>query len=416
MAKILVIGSGNVGRVGLHKMAQYPEIFSDIHVVSRTTKNSEAVKASILKKTRGKVKINVHQGDAGDKKFLLELFKKVKPDILVHFGLSYDNLVIMDVCLEMGVNYIDTCCYEDPKKYGFSYKLQLAKDKDFKKKGLLAVTGLGFAPGVTNIFAAYARDYLFDKIDTIDIIDCNGGSKDKKIKFAPNFNPEINLRELILPISFWEKGKWQKRGRLIDEDASFFEFDFPETGKFTPYLMYHEELETLVSRIPHLKRARFWMTFSPVYLSYLRVLFDVGMTRIDPVKYNGCEVVPVKFLKALLPTGDDFNEGYKGKTIAGDIISGVKDGKKKVVYVYNVTDHHKAFLETGGNGIGYNTAVPTVACAKLMLEGKWGGSGVKVPEDKTLDSKVFLEEMDKMGLPWVVKKLKDLPLQLKKNY
>ncbi|MFA6257749.1 MAG: saccharopine dehydrogenase family protein [Candidatus Paceibacterota bacterium] len=416
MSKILVIGCGNVGRVGLHKMAQYPKTFSEIHVVSRTTKNCEEVKASIFKKTKGKVKINIHQGDVGDKKFLLDLLKKVKPELLLHFGLSYDNLVIMDACLELGIKYVDTCCYEDPKKYGFSYKLQLAQDKDFKKKGLLAVTGLGFAPGVTNIFSAYARDYLFDKIDTIDIIDCNGGSKDKKIKFAPNFNPEINLRELILPIHFWENGKWQERGRLIDEDASYFEFDFPETGKFTPYLMYHEELETLVTRIPGLKRARFWMTFSKTYLSYLRVLYDVGMTRIDPVKYNNCEVVPVKFLKSLLPTGDDFNKGYKGKTIAGDIISGIKDGKKKVVYMYNVTDHHKAFLETGGNGIGYNTAVPAVTCAKLMLEGKWSGSGVKVPEDKSLDSKVFLEEMENLGLTWVVKNLKDLPAPLKKNY
>jgi len=416
MSRILVIGCGNVGMVGLHKMAQYPEIFSDIHVVSRTAKKSEAVKASIFKKTRGKVKLTIHTGDVGDKKFLLDLFKKVKPDLLLHFGLSYDNLVIMDVCLKMGVKYIDTCCYEDPKKYGLSYKLQLAKDKDFKKKGLLAITGLGFAPGVTNIFSAYARDYLFDRIDTIDIIDCNGGTKDKKIKFAPNFNPEINLRELILPIKFWEKGKWQKRGQLIDEDASFFEFDFPETGKFTPYLMDHEEIGTIIHHVPGLKRIRFWMTFSKSYLTYLRVLHDVGMTRIDSVEYNGCGVIPVKFLKELLPTGDDFNKDYTGKTIAGDIISGIKDGKKKVVYMYNVTDHHQAFLETGGNGIGYNTAVPAVTCAKLMLEGKWTGGGVKVPEDKTLDSKIFLEEMSKLGLPWVVENLKELPKPLQKDY
>ena len=416
MSRILVIGCGNVGRVGLHKMAQYPEIFSDIHVVSRTTKNCEAVKASIFKKTRGKVELTIHQGDVGNKKFLLALLKKVNPELLVHFGFPYDNLVIMDACLELGVKYIDTCCYENPKKYGFSYKLQLAKNEDFKKKGLLAITGLGFDPGVTNIFSAYARDYLFDKINTIDIIDCNGGSKDKKIKFAPNFNPELNLRELILPIHFWQNGKWQTRGRLIDEDAAFFEFDFPEAGKFTPYLMYHEEMETLVHNIPGLKRIRFWMTFSPAYLTYLRVLYDVGMTRIDPVEYNNCSVVPVKFLKAILPTGDDFNKGYKGKTNIGNIISGVKNGKKKVIYIYNVCDHHKAFLETGGNAIGYTTAIPTVTCAKLMLEGKWTGSGVKTPEDKSLDSKIFLEEMVKVGLSWVVKNLKNIPVPLKKDY
>lgn len=416
MSKVLVIGCGNVGIVGLHKMAQFPKVFSDIHVVSRTAKKCEVVKASVLKKTRGKVKLTVHTGDVGDKNFLLALLKKVKPELLVHWGLSYDNLVVMDACLKMGVKYIDTCCYEDPKKYGFSYKLQLAKDKDFKKKGLLAIAGLGFDPGVTNIFSAYARDYLFDKVETIDIIDCNGGSKDKKIKFAPNFNPEINLRELILPIEFWQNGKWQKRGRLIDENAAFFEFDFPQTGKFTPYLMYHEELETLIHHIPGLKRIRFWMTFSPTYLTYLRVLYDVGLTRIDPVKYNGYPVIPVKFLKAILPMGEDFNKGYKGKTNIGNIISGIKGGKKKVIYIYNVCDHHQAFLETGGNAIGYTTAIPTVACAKLMLEGKWAGSGVKIPEDKSLDSKIFLEEMAKVGLNWVVKNLKDLPAPLKKNY
>ena len=422
MAKILVIGCGNVGRVGLHKMSQYPEIFSDIHVVSRTTKSCEAVNASIIKKTKGKVKLTIHKGDVSDKKVLLALLKKVKPKLLIHWGLCYDNLVAMEACLETGVNYIDTCCYEDPKKYGSektsasSFEFQLAKDKDFKKKGLLAITGIGFDPGVTNVFAAYARDYLFDKIETIDIIDCNGGSKDKKIKFAPNFNPDINLRELVMPVEYWQNGKWQERGRLFDKDAAFFEFDFPETGKFTPYLMYHEEIDTLIHNIPSVKRIRFWMTFSPAYLTYLRVLYEVGMIGINPVKHNSCSVVPIEFLKAILPTGDDFNEGYKGKTNIGNIITGTKNGKKKVIYIYNVCDHHKAFLETGGNAIGYTTAIPTVACAKLMLEGKWTGSGVKVPEDKTLDSKIFLEEMEKVGLDFVVKNLKDLPAPLKKNY
>ncbi|MFH1582701.1 MAG: saccharopine dehydrogenase family protein [Candidatus Falkowbacteria bacterium] len=416
MSKILVIGCGNVGSVGLVKMAQFPEIFSDIHVVSRTAKKSQAVKASILKRTKGKVKLNIHQGDVGDKKFLISLIKQVKPDLLVHWGLPYDNLVIMEACLETNVNYIDTCCYEHPKKYGFSYKLQLAKDKAFKKKKLLAITGIGFDPGVSNIFSAYARDYLFDKVETIDILDCNGGSKDKKIKFAPNFDPEINLRELILPIEFWQNGKWRKRGRLIDENAAFFEFDFPQTGKFTPYLMYHEEMETLVNHIPGLKRIRFWMTFSPAYLTYLRVLYNVGLTRIDPVKYNGCQVIPVKFLKVILPKGEDFNKSYKGKTNIGNIISGVKGGKKKVIYIYNVCDHQKAFKETGGNAIGYTTAIPTVTCAKLILEGKWAGSGVKTPEDKSLNSKIFLEEMAKVGLTWTVKELPDLPDVLKKNY
>lgn len=416
MSKVLVIGCGNVGSVGLHKMAQMPNIFSEIHVVSRTLKKSEIVRDSIFKKTCNKVKINIHQGNVSDKFFLLDLIKKIKPDLLINWGHPYDNLIVMDACLQTNVKYIDTACYEDPNKYGFSHKAQWAKDKDFKKKGLLAILGAGFDPGVSNIFSAYARDYIFDEIYTIDILDCNGGSKDKKIKFAPNFDPEINLRELILPIKFWENNKWQKRGKLIDENASCFEFDFPEAGKFTPYLMYHEEMESIVKHIPHLKRIRFWMTFSPAYLTYLRVFYDVGLTRIDPVLYNGCQVVPVKFLKEILPKGEDFNKNYKGKTNIGNIISGIKNGKKKVIYIYNVCDHQKAFKETGGNAIGYTTAIPTVTVAKLVLENKWSGSGVKNTEDKSLDSKIFLEEMAKNGLSWVVKELKKMPKELDREY
>src|SRR3989344_8699581 len=372
MSKVLVIGCGNVGGVGLHKMSQYPKIFSEIHVVGRTAKKCEAVRSSIRKRTKGKVDLEINIGDVGKGKFFLGLLNKVNPDLVVNWVSPYDNLTVMDACLAYGVNYIDTACFEDPKKYGFSYEKQLAKNNAYKKKGLLAILGCGFDPGVSNIYSAYARDYLFDRVDTIDILDCNGGSKDKKIKFAPNFDPEINLRELILPIKFWEKGKWEKRGRLIDEDASHFEFDFPQAGKFTPYLMYHEELETIPNHIPGLKLIRFWMTFSKSYLTYLRVLYEIGLTRIDPIILrDGSSVVPVQFLKAILPKGKDFNKSYKGKTNIGNIITGGKNGKKKVVYIYNVCDHQKAFRETGGNAIGYTTAIPTVTCAKLVLEGRW---------------------------------------------
>lgn len=416
MSKILVIGCGNVGSVGLHKMAQTPNIFSEIHVVSRTRAKCEAVNDSIVKKSKGKSSLYIHTANVGEEGVFLKLLNEIKPELVVNWGSPYDNLVVMDACLEYGVNYIDTACYEDPEKYGFSYKLQLAKDDAFKAKGLLAILGSGFDPGVSNIYSAYARDYLFDKIDTIDILDCNGGSKDKKIKFAPNFDPEINLRELILPIEYWKNGKWVKRGKLIDEDAAFFEFDFPEAGKFTPYLMYHEELETIPKHIPGLKQIRFWMTFSPAYLTYLRVLYEVGMTRIDEVDYDGKKVVPVKFLKKILPKGEDFNAGYKGKTNIGNIISGTKKGKKQYMYIYNVCDHAKSFKETNGNAIGYTTAIPTVTTAKLVLQGKWGGVGVKNTEDKSFDSKVYIEEMAKTGLTTVVKKLKDLPKALKQNY
>lgn len=414
MSKILVIGCGNVGSVGLHKMAQFPKTFSEIHVVGRTLSKCEAVAKSVFK--RFKVKLHIHISDVGKGDNFLKLLKEVNPELVVNWGSPYDNLVLMDACLSYGVRYIDTACYEHPDKYGFSYKLQLAKNEAYKKKNLLAILGCGFDPGVSNIFSAYARDYLFDKIETIDILDCNGGSKDESIKFAPNFDPEINLRELILPIKYWKDGKWQEKGKLIDEDAPFFEFNFPEAGKFTPYLMYHEELETIPSHIPGLKKIRFWMTFSKNYLTYLRVLYNVGLTRIDEIDYNGKKVVPVKFLKAILPKGEDFNSGYVGKTNIGNIITGKKNGKKKMVYIYNVCDHKEAFKETGGNAIGYTTAIPTVTCAKLVLEGKWGGIGVKNTEDESLDSKTFLDEMSKVGLTWQVKNLKDIPAALKKNY
>lgn len=414
MSKILVIGYGNVGSVGLHKMAQFPKVFSEIHIVGRTLSKAEAVAKSVFK--RFKVKLHIHISDVGKGDNFLKLLKEVKPELVVNWGSPYDNLVLMDACLSYGVRYIDTACYEHPDKYGFSYKLQLAKNEAYKKKNLLAILGCGFDPGVSNIFSAYARDYLFDKIDTIDILDCNGGSKDESIKFAPNFDPEINLRELILPIKYWKDGKWEEKGKLIDEDAPFFEFNFPEAGKFTPYLMYHEELETIPTHIPGLKKIRFWMTFSKNYLTYLRVLYNVGLTRIDEIDYDGKKVVPVKFLKAILPKGEDFNSGYVGKTNIGNIITGKKNGKNKIVYIYNVCDHKEAFKETGGNAIGYTTAIPTVTCAKLVLEGKWSGIGVKNTEDESLDSKIFLNEMAKVGLTWQVKNLKDIPAALKKNY
>jgi len=416
MAKILVIGCGNVGGVGLHKLAQHPEIFHEIHVVSRTLSKCEAVRDSIHQKTHNQAPLHIHQGDVQDREFLAKIFSQIRPGLVINFGSTYDNLVIMDACLQSGAHYIDTACYEDPAHYGFSYTLQLAKDREFKEKKLLAVVGAGFDPGVTNIFSAYARDYLFDTIETIDILDCNGGSKDAEIKFAPNFDPEMNLRELILPIRFWENGKWQQRGRIIDQDAPSFSFNFPETGRFTPYLMYHEELETIPAHVPGLRRIRFWMTFSASYLNYLRVLDEIGLTRIDPVDYYGTAVIPVRFLKEILPRAENFNKSYVGKTNIGNIIAGTKDGKKKVIHIYNVCDHAETFRETGGNAIGYTAAVPAVVCAQLLLEGRWGGCGVKNTEDASFDARIFLAELARKGLPWTVKTLKDLPPALKQEY
>jgi saccharopine dehydrogenase (NAD+, L-lysine-forming) len=418
MARVLVIGCGNVGSAGLHKMAQMPEVFSQIHVVSRSREKAEKVRTSIYRKTNGRFNVVFHQEDVSKFDSIREIIEFAKPDLVIHWGHPYENLILMGACLDSGVDYIDTACYEDPDRYGFSHRLQWTLGRFFQEKNLLALLGCGFDPGVTNVFSAFARDYLFDEVHSVDILDCNGGTKDASIKFAPNFNPELNLRELILPVKFWQKGKWQERGRIFDDDAIHFNFNFPETGEFSPYLMYHEEMESLVKHMPHLKRIRFWMTFSKEYLTYLRVLYNVGLTRIDPVMYEGRSVIPVKFLDELLPKGKDFNKTYTGKTCIGNIISGLKDGKKKVIFIYNVCDHREAFWETGGNAIGYTTAIPTVVAAKLILESKWGKGvvGVKNMEDSAFDSMVFLEELARLGLPWKVKKLKEIPKFLQKDF
>lgn len=415
MARVLVIGCGNVGSVGLHKMAQYPEIFSEIIIVSRTKEKMQKVLESVVKKTNTRSLIGTYQDDISKPGILKAILERRMFDLVVHWGHPYDNLTIMQACLDYGVPYIDTACYEKRDKLGFSYKQQWAMNKAFKRKKLLALTGIGFDPGVTNIFCAYARDYLFDEVHYVDILDCNGGSKDAI--FAPNFDPEINLRELILPIKFWENGKWEKRGRIFDEEAANFAFNFPNTGVFTPYMMYHEEMESLVKHMPHLMRIRFWMTFDRTYLTHLRVLHNVGMTGIKPVDYEGHPIVPVKFLKAILPKGEDFNKTYVGNTCIGCIIAGIdKSGRYKAFFIYQVCNHKKAFLETGGNAIGYTTAIPTVTAAKMIIQGLWKGVGVKNVEDSSLNSALFLEELPAMGLPWNIVGLKKIPIQLKKSY
>src|SRR4030042_533660 len=346
MAKVLVIGCGNVGSVGLRKMVQWPRIFSEIYVVTRPAEKSFNVKKAILEKFPGI--FNIHKADVSNFVGLVKILGLVKPDLVVHWGHPYDNLTIMDACIEFGVNYIDTACYEERDKYGFSHERQWLRSDAFENKKLLALLGCGFDPGVTNIFSAYARDYLFDEVHTIDILDCNAGTKN--VKFAPNFDPELNLRELILPVKFWQKVDWQELGRIFDLDAGHFPFKVPETGVVSsPCLMYHEEMESIIKHMPHLKRIRFWMTFSKEYLTYLRVLYNVGLTRIDPVDYEGAKIVPVKFLDAILPKGEEFNQSYRGKTCIGCLISGVKGGKKKVIFIYNVKKHEDAFEETGGN-------------------------------------------------------------------
>lgn len=411
--RVLVVGCGNVGGVALHKMAQCPDVFREIHAVSLTKKNVDRVRRSVLKKSG--TRLWTWQEDMSDRNKASQLINRIRPDLVVNLGPPYWNLEIMRACLVNGVHYLDTACHEHPDEYGFSNERQRAFHREFKKQGLMAMLQCGFDPGVTNLFVAYAiQKNLLDSIDSIDILDCNAGEKDAV--WAPNFDPEINIRELILPVLSVLDGEWKEHGRIIDEDAVRFNFHFPEAGKASAYLMYHEELESLKRSFPGIRRMRFWMTFSQQYLMFLRVLHMVGLTRIDPVDYEGHPVIPVKFLKRLLPKGTDFNDSYTGKTNIGCILQGHKNGRAKVIHIYQVCDHEEAFRETGGNAIGYTTAVPAVVAAMMMLRenSPWLEAGVHVPETRRAEP--FLELLAECGLPWQVKELEVLPKFLRQDF
>lgn len=414
MNKVLVFGAGNVGGVALHKMAAMFEVFGEIHVATRTGIEARTACESIFKKQGDADRLKLHFLDVRDTARLSLLVYDIKPSLVINFGPPYWNLVIMKACLECGVNYLDTACHEYPDKLGFTNREQLALNDEFKKKGLMAQLQIGFDPGATNVMVAYClQERIFDGIESVDILDCNAGKKDAV--WAPNFDPEINLRELILPIFAIHDGKWTKHGQLIDKDAVHFDFKYPQAGVAGTYLMYHEELESLHRSFPHIKRMRFWMTFSEEYLTYLRVLYNLGLTSIKPVDFQGQQIQPIQFLKSILPKGEDFNSSYKGKTCIGCIVKGRKNGKELIKYIYQVCDHEKAFAETNGNAIGYTTAVPAVTAAELILNGAWPHEpGVHVPESRP--AKQFLIALAKNGLPWTMKTLREMPEFLKQNF
>jgi saccharopine dehydrogenase (NAD+, L-lysine forming) len=315
---------------------------------------------------------------------------------VLNIALPYQDLNIMDACLEAGVNYLDTANYEPPDKAHFEYSWQWAYQEEFRAKGLMAVLGCGFDPGVSNVFCAYAQKHLFDEINYVDILDCNAGNHGHP--FATNFNPEINIREVTQAVRYWENGKWIEKPVILDPKSVHFSFDYPVVGAKESYLLYHEELESLVRNIRGLKRIRFWMTFSDNYITHLRVLQNVGMTRIDEVEYEGRKVVPIKFLKALLPDPSTLGTNYTGKTVIGNVMTGIKDGKKRSVYIYNVCDHAEAYAEVGAQAISYTTGVPAMICAMLMVKGIWKGKGVFNVEQ--LDPDPFMAALNKYGLPW----------------
>ncbi|QEM69177.1 saccharopine dehydrogenase family protein [Geobacter sp. FeAm09] len=389
MSKVLIIGAGGVGQVVTHKCAQRRDIFSEITLASRTKFKCDAIAAQIA------TPIATAQVDADNVPELAALIRRVQPDLVINVALPYQDLHIMDACLETGVAYLDTANYEPLDTARFEYSWQWAYQERFKQAGIMALLGSGFDPGVTNVYTALAAKSHLDEIQELDIIDANAGSHGQP--FATNFNPEINIREVTAPCRHWENGQFVETPPLSTKRV----FDFPDgIGPMSIYRLYHEEMESIVKHIPTIKKAQFWMTFSDNYLKHLEVLQNVGMTRIDEVEFNGQKIVPIQFLKALLPDPGSLGPLTKGKTCIGVIARGLKDGKRKQVYIYNICDHEACFREVKSQAISYTTGVPAVVGAIMMLTGKWRKPGVWNMEQ--FDPELFLEVLGPMGLPTVV--------------
>lgn len=397
MAKVLIIGAGGVGTVVAHKVAQVPEVFSDILIASRTISKCDAIAASI-----GGNRIRTASVDADNVPELVQLINSFKPDLVINVALPYQDLTIMDACLETKTSYLDTANYEPKEVAKFEYKWQWAYQDRFREAGITAILGCGFDPGVSGIWTAYAAKHHFDEIHYLDIVDCNAGDHGKA--FATNFNPEINIREVTQKGKYWENGTWVETAPHEIHKP----LHYPEIGPKESYVIYHEELESLVKNFPTLKRARFWMTFGQEYLTHLRVIQNIGMARIDPVIYKGVEIVPIQFLKEVLPNPGDLGENYTGWTSIGCRIRGIKNGLEKTYYVYNNCSHEAAYKETGTQAVSYTTGVPAMIGAMMYLKGLWKKPGVFNVEE--FDPDPFMEALNKYGLPWVEQHDVDLEL------
>jgi saccharopine dehydrogenase (NAD+, L-lysine-forming) len=391
----LIVGAGGVGRVVTFKCAMNRESFGDITLASRTKSKCDTIAQEV--KDRLSVDINTKRVDANNVQEMVELIREVNANIVINVALPYQDLAIMDACVECRVDYLDTANYEHPDTAKFEYKEQWKRDRAFKDVGAMALLGSGFDPGVTNLFVSYAQKHYFDEIHYIDILDCNDG--DHGYPFATNFNPEINIREVNSNGKYWEDGEWIETKPMEIKMV----WDYPEIGPRDSYLLYHEEEESLVKNIPYLKRVRFWMTFGESYLTHLRVLDGVGLTRIDEVEINGCRVVPLQLLKALLPDPASLGERTIGKTNIGVFIEGIRDGERKKVYIYQVSDHQSCYREVLSQAVSYTTGVPAMIGAKLMLNGVWRDAGVHNVEEFNPDP--FMEELNSQGLPWKVLEL-----------
>ena len=389
MGKALIIGAGGVSSVVVHKCCQHPDVFEEICLASRTIEKCDAIKEKLA---GSKTKISTAQVDADNTDEVIQLINNFGPEIVINVALPYQDLTIMDACLATGVHYVDTANYEPPDTAKFEYKWQWAYKEKFEAAGLTAILGSGFDPGVTSVFTAYAQKHYFDEIHTIDIVDVNAG--DHGYPFATNFNPEINIREVTANGRYFENGEWVETEPLSVKKV----YNLPEVGPTDIYLMYHEELESLSKNIKGVKRIRFWMSFSERYLTHLKVLENVGMTSIEPVMYEGKEIIPLQFLKELLPDPASLGPRTKGKTNIGCVIQGTKDGKPQTYYVYNVSDHEKCYEEVGAQAVSYTTGVPAMIGAMLLMKGIWKKPGVYNVEE--FDPDPFMEALNENGLPW----------------
>ena len=393
MSKVIIIGAGGVGQVVAHKCARLVHVFSDITLASRTEEKCIAIAEQIKQKYDRT--IATAQVDADNVDELVALFNQVKPELVINVALPYQDLTIMDACLVAGVHYMDTANYEPLDTAKFEYHWQWAYQEKFEKAGLTALLGSGFDPGATNVFTAYIAKHYFDEIHTLDIIDVNGG--DHGYPFATNFNPEINIREVTADCRHWENGQFVTTPAMSTKQS----FTCPEgVGEYSIYRMYHEELESLTKHYPSLKKAQFWMSFGDSYLKHLEVLGNVGMTGIEPVDFQGQKIVPIQFLKSLLPDPSTLGPRTKGKTCIGSVVTGVKDGKEKTVYLYNIKDHQDCYAEVQSQAISYTTGVPAMIGAKLILEGDWKKPGVWNMEQH--DPDMFMQNLNEFGLPWRV--------------
>ncbi|QFQ12245.1 saccharopine dehydrogenase family protein [Pseudoprevotella muciniphila] len=398
MGKVIIIGAGGVATVAAHKVAKNADVFSEIMIASRTKSKCDAIVKAI-----GNPAIKTAQVDADNVDELTALFDAFKPDLVMNLALPYQDLTIMEACLKSGVSYLDTANYEPRDVAHFEYSWQWAFKERFEQAGLTAILGCGFDPGVTSIYTAYAAKHHFKEIQYLDIVDCNAGNHHKA--FATNFNPEINIREITQKGQYWEDGKWVETEPLEIHKT----LTYPNVGPRESYLLHHEEIESLVKNYPTIRRARFWMTFGEEYLTHLRVIQNIGMAGIEPINYEGHQIVPLQFLKAVLPNPQDLGANYDGETSIGCRIRGIgKDGKEHTYYVYNNCSHQAAYEETGMQGVSYTTGVPATIGARLFMLGLWKRPGVWNVEE--FDPDPFMDELNKQGLPW--HELHDCDLEL----